>query len=46
MYHKLHGDGQGDRCTIELPVNQGSTNKGSLPTTEAGKTVWYSSKCK
>ena len=36
MYHKLHGDGAGDRCTIELPLNQRPTDKSGLPATETG----------
>ena len=41
MHHQLHGDGQGDRSTTELSVNQRSTDKGCVPTTKKGSTTLY-----
>jgi len=36
VYYKLHGDGPGDRCTIELPVNQRPTDKSGLAASKTG----------
>ena len=41
VYHQLHGDGQGHRCTTELPANQRSTDKGCIPATEEGNAMLY-----